>query len=315
MGDNINMKQVQQFWNMLDEMSCTNPQAYKQFIDKQLKEGLEASKKEQLIFKMTVKTALKNPLSMSIYVNIFEWGKVPTPKSDQDSVPLCSGVLKNLPNKTGKMISIAFNPQLFTKHLTDPNSHLKNTIIQLALDCIEKENNVVICRDYTLHNECGGSKEEAIESIMERFHKKKPTQPASDLFEDILNNAKLKESSTQEDELTENNLVIETKQKKKKSKIIIEEIQNMETSEIKTPVHQLHTLAGDQLGMRVWLPGVQCVDVCALEVSEEDILLEADNQYFFHFELPARVRCENVMATFNPDTQCLSILMQKCVES
>ncbi len=43
-GDDSMMNQAQQIWSMLDDMSQNDPQAYRKFIDKQLKEGREAMK-------------------------------------------------------------------------------------------------------------------------------------------------------------------------------------------------------------------------------------------------------------------------------
>lgn len=37
------MAQASQIWSMLDDMAENNPAAYRQFIDKQLKEGRELS--------------------------------------------------------------------------------------------------------------------------------------------------------------------------------------------------------------------------------------------------------------------------------
>lgn len=43
-GDSSMMNQAQQIWSMLDDMAQNDPQAYRKFIDKQLKEGREAMK-------------------------------------------------------------------------------------------------------------------------------------------------------------------------------------------------------------------------------------------------------------------------------
>lgn len=42
------LQQVNQFWSMLDDLSQNDPAAYRQFIEKQMKEGAEYSAPPQL---------------------------------------------------------------------------------------------------------------------------------------------------------------------------------------------------------------------------------------------------------------------------
>lgn len=78
-------KNAQHVWQMLDDLAAHNPSAYRKFIDKQMQEAKTANEKPKP--HMCVSTKILSSKS-NLYLNIFEWTRLPEPKSDEEPIPI-----------------------------------------------------------------------------------------------------------------------------------------------------------------------------------------------------------------------------------
>uniref|UniRef100_A0A673JKT6 PIH1 domain-containing protein 2-like n=1 Tax=Sinocyclocheilus rhinocerous TaxID=307959 RepID=A0A673JKT6_9TELE len=79
------LQQVNQFWSMLDDMSQNNPEEYRTFIERQLREGAEFHSPPQP--HACIRTALLGSKEGILYINMCGWKRVPAPTSYSDPVP------------------------------------------------------------------------------------------------------------------------------------------------------------------------------------------------------------------------------------
>ena len=112
---------------------------------------------------------------------------------------------------------------------------------------------------------------------MDGMHKKKPAQKtpheSTNLYEDVIQLSKNKEASNLDEALSDDvEFVLGANSNAgKKSKVLIEEIQENHPNSLKTPTHKQVVVEREGrrvVQMKVWLPGVRSVEQCLLEVSE-----------------------------------------------
>lgn len=105
----------------------------------------------------------------------------------------------------------------------------------------------------------------------QQAHKNTP-QEVTHLFKDVIQLSKTKSQNIKNVEEIDENIVINmNSESKATSKILIEEISEVESSMIKTPLHKERVVereGGRFVEVRVWLPGVECLEKCSLQVSE-----------------------------------------------
>lgn len=59
------LRQLDQFWSMLDDLSANDPAAYRSFIDKQMKEGAEYNSPPE------IHTSLRTEILVGVYLFFF----------------------------------------------------------------------------------------------------------------------------------------------------------------------------------------------------------------------------------------------------
>nr|XP_006823603.1 PREDICTED: PIH1 domain-containing protein 2-like [Saccoglossus kowalevskii] len=142
------MKQAQHIWSMLDELSDSDPEAYKKFLDKTLQEGIENMAPPKAY--MCIHTDMFTPRKEKLYVNIVSWDKIPEPKTNFDPIPVTATDITQITedNDTFSTIICAFNPS--TLDQCCKNSKDQHLLINLALDLVRDKNKVKISRKYEL---------------------------------------------------------------------------------------------------------------------------------------------------------------------
>uniref|UniRef100_A0A8C8CUW1 PIH1D1/2/3 CS-like domain-containing protein n=1 Tax=Oncorhynchus tshawytscha TaxID=74940 RepID=A0A8C8CUW1_ONCTS len=97
-----------------------------------------------------------------------------------------------------------------------------------------------------------------------------------------------------------------------KTKNLIQVISSSVTAEPQRPQHQL-TVNSDprdlsrSLKLTMELPKVQSITECHLSISQDDVLLEVEDMYHLHLELPETVNEESASATFNKKKRLLTL--------
>jgi len=89
------LQDVGSIWNFLDSLSTTNPDEYKRYINKVLKEGADmgfgAPTPEFVV--QTEKSPQMIPVR-KYFINIASWCQVPEQASQEGSIPMCAGKLR-----------------------------------------------------------------------------------------------------------------------------------------------------------------------------------------------------------------------------
>lgn len=147
--------QAQQIWAMLDDMAQNDPGAYRKFINKQMKEGKEfmAPPDPHMCVQVKLLGLQSGKTHKDLFINFMEWKRVPEPKSPDDPVPVSgTPITEEKDDKRAfALTSVAFNPRVLEKFgRICPNPTDADTLVQLALDYIENEQNVKITRTYTI---------------------------------------------------------------------------------------------------------------------------------------------------------------------
>ncbi|KAF6105502.1 PIH1 domain containing 2 [Phyllostomus discolor] len=88
------LTQVNQLWNLLDDLAESNPESYKKFIQQQLKEGKQlcAAPEPQLC----LQTRILKPKEKILFINLCQWKRIPVPQSTTHPIPLSMFTLSSM---------------------------------------------------------------------------------------------------------------------------------------------------------------------------------------------------------------------------
>lgn len=338
--------QAQQIWGMLDDMAENNPAAYRNFIQKQIADGKEhmAPPDPHMCIQVVLTSKPRGPL----FINFCSWKRVPEPKSPQDAVPVTGTSISQENDEKGKysLVSVAFNPKVLNEFGRDAKNQVDgDTLVQLALDYIEHEQNVKVTRTYTvlpkdkMHK---GDLEFVRLSLMKRLRNQdqmfdqdvknleKQFGPLGDNERDSLmsklsnltvaDNTKSNTGSGLNIGKTANGhqpIQITSTDKQPLKKGLIEEIGtstsgNSVTKPYPTPKYSLEPCERNGcrcLELRVELPGVKSVAECELDISEDDVQLAVTDRFDLKVKLPSCINDDLAQARFKRNSSVLTLTM------
>ncbi|XP_016144228.1 PIH1 domain-containing protein 2-like [Sinocyclocheilus grahami] len=306
------LQQVNQFWSMLDNMSQNNPEEYRTFIERQLREGAEFHSPPQP--HACIRTALLGPKEGILYINMCGWKRVPAPTSYSDPVPVCGGRMETVTeeNEQYSVVDVAFNPEVL--QTTEKDKQEEQKLCLLALSFIQQQHNLSLSQRYKLNKDkIKGRIQDMKQRLMspqtcESSAKNPHSEPAPSLLQQI---SSLRLAESNED----STIQLNTEQEKKPARSgLIEVISSTESdqSQPQQPKHRL-TVCPDGSGssrslqLSVELPGVRSVSQCWLSISQDDILLEVEDLYYLHLQFPELVKEDTCTATFNKKKQTLNV--------
>ncbi|KAJ8316580.1 hypothetical protein KUTeg_005870 [Tegillarca granosa] len=305
-------QQAQHIWTMLDEMAATNPESYKKFIDKHIKEGKEymAPPKPHMCVKTVMYVSMGTKKS-PFYINFCGWNKVPSPKTPDDAVPVIGTPIHEINDQSeGKIgfISVAFNPKILEEYGRNCKNKIdQETLINLAIDYIHDQQKIKLSRQFKLLGEETLYKGQ-INVIENSFTKKDKSSTEMEnqiselekTFGPLTGNekesllSKLSNISVNDDQVnttpsqargTSDRVIFPLQNEHENPKKgLIEEI-STETSEtvLKKPDYKLLTDRGDngqiqQITIKIDLPSVKSVTECELDLCQYDLY---DNSVYF----------------------------------
>ncbi|XP_046557486.1 PIH1 domain-containing protein 2-like [Haliotis rubra] len=326
------LKQAQNIWTMLDDMATNNPQGYKQFMDKQMKEGKEAMAPPKP--HMVVKTTVLKPDKDELYINFCSWPRVPGPKTPNDAVPVIGVPIEKMKDKTESysLTSVAFNPKVLDNYGRDSSNLTdRDTLINLAMDYIEDQQKVKLNHQYTIldrdtpHKGClkrieksftSKSKDDKeFESNLENLEKSfSPFGPGGkDKLMEALANISVGDSQSEshvpKSDQSQIRMPFEDKTATRSN--LIEEIAS-DVVLLKKPEYSMETVdvdSGKCVQVKISLPEVTSVQECELEISQDDLSLLVPDRYELHLQLPHPVDEEQATAKFNKKHSSLNITM------
>ncbi|XP_060077550.1 PIH1 domain-containing protein 2-like [Ylistrum balloti] len=334
------MHQAQHIWSMLDDMANSDPKAYKNFIDKHIKEGQEFMSPPTP--HMCVQTNLLVPGRKSFYINFCSWTRVPEPKSPEDAVPVTGTDISEGQDKYGdySMTSCAFNPKVIQEYGHDTKSFAdRETLINLAIDFIQHQHKVEISRSFTLLPSDITHKGD-ITLLHKSFSKK--SQKSEQQFEEQLSELessfgplasgaknsllnKLANLSTEESNSSKANghnmgttydspTIKMPNQTEVKKTGIIEEISSQSNSKLVCPVYTMDSVRNDHeeidhVTVKIELPGVKSVGECELDISKDDLQLTVEDRYDLHLVFPCKIMDDDAGAKFSKKTSVLTVTL------
>ncbi|KAK5929517.1 hypothetical protein CgunFtcFv8_010742 [Champsocephalus gunnari] len=138
------LQQVNQFWSILDDLSQNDPAAYRELIEKQMKEGAGFSAPPEL--DSCIRTEMLEPKKGSLYINICSWKRVPAPQDPSRPLPVCAGKLETDENEgICTVLDVAFNPAVLQESKKD-----KTEVYMLTLSFAQQHLGMRLSQEYTV---------------------------------------------------------------------------------------------------------------------------------------------------------------------
>ncbi|XP_053307682.1 PIH1 domain-containing protein 2 isoform X2 [Spea bombifrons] len=307
------LSQVNQFWNMLDDMAENSPESYQRFIQKHVKGGKEIMAPPQP--HMCLQTKILDPEEKVLFINICSWSRVPAPQSEAHPMPLSGGRLEIL--SEGAVTDIAYNPEVLKRADQDPVE--SDQLIRLAMKYIEEQHKVTLCHSYHLAPFKLKGNVQRMKDCLQGI-RKQPDMMKKDVKkgkESLLEQIKNLTAKGAEEEHSPSICLTAEKTPKNTRSSLIEEISSTELKEedlLMSPKFDLSDLKDEsgrttQLLLKVELPRVRSVAECELSVSEDDLMLTVPGKYKLHLNLHVPVNEDTVTAQYNKANCSLTVKM------
>jgi len=276
MDPNEMRSQAQFIWNRLDDLAATDPDAYKKFIDEQMKEREIFNSAPEPQICVLVKIKGTNPVPL--FLNICGWKRIPYPKDDQEPLKLLSGF----------------------KHQQQGMSQQHK---------LELEEKFEICKDLYKGDLPANPKrlfeknpdyEFTESSIKELLHGGEQNLSSP---EDLL-----KKLSTED---TDPNLIKNLTETNKKKPLVEEVISNSAETSLKQPDYTLTDDKQDYVVLNIKLPLVKSAAECDLNITPDSVELTVPSLYELTLALTDKIDDCRASAKFNKKSSTLTLKMPK----
>lgn len=330
-SDEQALQQTEAIWKFLDAMSLNNPKEYEQFIQKVLKDG-ESNNLGPPRPVFVVETE-KIPEVIPIrkyFINFSEWVQLPKPENDSSPVTMAtSEIRKELIDKEwSHIIDVTMNPIVFPSN--DSLHHIeKCALVELVFRHIESKFSLKISRkfklvegstyignqDNLLNFMCpsamrdkladGVNKGITLEQIKSLAENNQPTVANNkmNLHGNGSNSSSSKMIDTSSSSIITScngvtNSLTEVKTSSSKQK----------TTSLPTPkVEMLVCKDKNVIELTIYLPKVESVCECDLEITESSLSLHVEKKYELELSFPVDVDTESSSAKFVKDQKILLI--------
>ncbi|KAM9359553.1 PIH1 domain-containing protein 2 [Symphorus nematophorus] len=301
------LKQVDHFWSMLDDLSQSDPAAYRRFIEKRVKEGAEFSEPPQL--RSCLCTEILEPKKGSLYINICSWKRVPAPQDPSRPLPVCPGKLETDTNEGQGLytvLDVALNPAVLESIKKD-----KTEVYILALNFAQQHFVMRLSQEYTVIS-CSPKSSPA--DLHRRLgfqqwpNSSKQPDTAGETPAALLQQI-FSLRSEKQDEDTAAQIICRPAEHKKKDLI---QVISTTFVQPQKPEYQLEVKT-DAAGvsrsveLTVELPKVCSMSECQLRISKDDVLLEVEDVYYLLLEFPETVNEDTASAIFNKKKRRLTM--------
>ncbi|XP_023681764.1 PIH1 domain-containing protein 2 [Paramormyrops kingsleyae] len=294
---------AEQLWAMLDDMADSDPEGYRAFIRRQLQEGADFCTRPEP--KYCLRTRILEPEERVLYINVCSWKRVPRPDSPAHAVPVCGGRLETVSDglETYYLLDVAFNPEVLHGEQEEGR---RARLARLAVDFAQQQHGLQVSQgcSVTETNLMG-----SMWGLHERLaSSRRPVAPATGRVP--TGASLLQQISSLRSRADDPPVVLPPlEQPGPQTPPLIQVISSTETAWPHKPEYELTLSEGPAASVRlnVLLPGVRSVSQCQLMASQDDILLQVQDLYRLHLELPAAVREEETTAIFNRKRETLSV--------
>ncbi|MED6294469.1 hypothetical protein CHARACLAT_021372 [Characodon lateralis] len=307
------LRQVSQFWSMLDDLSENDPATYRKFIEEQMKRGAEFNAPPEL--HSCLRTQILEPKPGLLYINICSWKRVPAPQDLSSSLPLCGGKLETCSTEDQcgvgwcAVLDVALNPAVLQKRKEDKADI--NNIYMLALSFAQQQHAVSLSQEYSIVSCSPKGNPDDLQCRL-GFQKvlSTPEQPetASQTPTSLLRQISSQLSETQDENSTVQIICRPVEHKKKNLiQVISSTFQGPQVPEYLLEVKSDSAGVPRSMELTVELPKVRSMSECQLRVSKEDVLLEVDDVYYLLLEFPKTANEDAASAIFNKKKRRLTL--------
>ncbi|KAM6933872.1 PIH1 domain-containing protein 2 [Xenentodon cancila] len=296
------LRQVNQFWSMLDDLSQNDPAAYRRLVEKQLKHGAELGAPPEL--HSCLCTHMLEPKPGLLYINICSWKRVPAPQDLSSTLPVCAGKLVT-GTKGGQgwyaVLDVALNPKVLQETEEDKSDIKK--IYMLALSFAQQQHGMQLSQEYSIVN-CGpkSSPDDLYHRLGFQMGSKtsKPPEKVSHSPAALLQEISSLRSEEQ-DKNSAAQMIFRPAESQKKDLI---QVLSTTFVEPQRPEYQLEVKTDTEgvpcaVELTVELPKIHSMSECQLRVSKEDVLLEVEDIYSLILEFPQTVNEDTATAIFS----------------
>ncbi|XP_068711210.1 PIH1 domain-containing protein 2-like [Montipora foliosa] len=311
----ILLGQADSVWKMLDDLAESDPEAYKRFIDKTLKEGSTLFKPPEPCFCISTVLLPSVVVTHELFVNICTWEQMPAPKSENDPIPVVAGELQEKAEGklTYSVVDIIVNP-VVTKGIANSKDR-RNLLVHVALDYLENTKKIQLSRKYknskkafkgdpkTLRQYLRHEKEHGITPTDGEKQSPKVSDSPGSLLKQLSSIAvsETKPEGTSGIKLFENSVDLP-------KKALIEEVSSTNfTPQPTTPKYEVlvkdaETAKPRRVIVRMDLPNGVSSSECQLDACENELSLNVPGKCKLRIKLPEKVDPDLTEATFNTTT-------------
>ncbi|XP_061683880.1 PIH1 domain-containing protein 2 [Syngnathoides biaculeatus] len=306
------LQQVNQLWFMLDDLCQNDPEAYRSFVEKQVKSGIEYNAPPQL--DSCIRTDMLEPPGGVFYINICSWKRVPASQDPSKPLPVYAGSLEAHTDEGAyTVLDIAFNPEVL--HDCKKDKSEMDQIYLLALSFAQQQHGLKLSQQYNVVRFCPKNGPEDLRRRL-GFHQLQQhrlnadkemhaERQSPDSFLQRINSLRLAKDDTGPPADIVHRPAV-------RKKGLIEVISSTTVEEPKKPEYRLEVMDHaegfpSKMKLTVELPKISSMSEWQLKMSKDDVLLEVEDIYFLLLDLPKAVNENTAVAIFNKRSRRLTV--------
>uniref|UniRef100_A0A3Q3D2A5 PIH1 domain-containing protein 2 n=1 Tax=Hippocampus comes TaxID=109280 RepID=A0A3Q3D2A5_HIPCM len=304
------VQQVNQLWSMLEDLCQNDPEAYRSFMEKQLKSGMDYNAPPRL--DSCIRTDMMDPHGGSLYINICSWKRVPASQDSNKPIPVYAGSLethKDEGESAYTVLDIAFNPEVLEDCKKDKAG--MDQVYMLAISFAQQQHGLMLSQQYNVVSLCPKNGPEDLrrrlgfqqQQVISQ-HLFTASQSPDSLLEQI-NSLRLAKDDTGPPV----EIVCQPAVRKKG---LIEVISSTTFEQPEKPEYRLEVKTLDEgfpckLELTVELPKISSMSEWQLKMSKDDAMLEVEDIYYLLVDFPSAVNENSAVAIFNKRRRRLTV--------
>ncbi|XP_061537403.1 PIH1 domain-containing protein 2 [Phycodurus eques] len=304
------LQQVNQLWSMLDDLCQSDPEAYRSFLEKQVKSGMEYNAPPQI--DSCIRIDILEPPGGSLYINICSWKRVPASQDPSKPLPVYAGSLEAHTDEGAyTVLDIAFNPEVLQDCKKDKAE--MDQVYMLARSFAQQQHGLKLSQQYNVVSFCPKNGPEDLRRRLGFQQQQRLTadklsdadRQSPDSFLQQINSLRLAK-----DDMGPPADIVHRPAVRKKG--LIEVISSTTFEQPEKPEYRLELKAHAEgfpckLELTVELPKISSMSEWQLKMSKDDVLLEVEDIYYMLLDLPKSVNENSAVAIFNKRSRRLRV--------
>ncbi|XP_054651231.1 PIH1 domain-containing protein 2 [Dunckerocampus dactyliophorus] len=301
-------QRASQLWSMLNGLCQWDPDAYRSFVEKQMKSGMEYNTPPRL--ESCISTDMLEPQGL-LYINICSWKRVPGPQDPSKPLPVYAGSLEADTKEGGPtVVDIAFNPEVLQK--CKKNKAEMTQVYMLAQSFAQRHYGIQLASSYMIVSSSPRNSPEDLHRRLgfqqQRVNPVTQSDTASPSPDSLLQQITSLRLDKENTELPAD--IVRRPVVRKKG--LIEVISSTTFKQPEKPEHRLEVKADAEgfpckLELTVELPKISSMSEWQLKMSKDDVLLEVEDVYLLLLDFPKAVNESSAVAIFNKTNRRLTV--------